>query len=71
MTTKVRSSRVGIFDMAGRAAGIAGNALYAGRNTDRFVAGTLNTVATADSFGTANTGTEDRTNMGKGYTPVP
>lgn len=57
--------------MTGKAAGIAGNALHAGRSTDQFVAGTVNTVATADSFGTANTGTEDRTNMDRGYIPVP
>lgn len=67
-TTEIKSSRVGIFDMAGKAAEIARNAVHAGRSTDRFAAGNLNTVATADSFDTANTGTEDHPN--KGHIPV-
>lgn len=56
--------------MPGKAADIADNAVHAGRSTDRFVAGTPNTVATADSFDTANTGTEDHSNKDRGI-PVP
>lgn len=73
MTTESeeKSSRAGISNMADTAADIAGSALYADRSTDRFLAGILNTVATADSFDTANTGTEHRPNMDRGRTPVP
>jgi hypothetical protein len=64
-TTETRSSRADITDMAGKAAEIARNARHAGRSTDRFVAGTLNTLATVDSFDTANIGTEDHPNRGR------
>jgi hypothetical protein len=57
--------------MAGKAQDRAGSALYADHSMDRFAAGNLNTVATASSFDTANTGTEDHPNMDKGNKAVP
>ena len=44
----MKSSRVGIFDTAGRAADIADSASHGDRSTDRIVANTVNTAATAN-----------------------
>ena len=44
----MNSSRVGIFDTAGMAADIAGSAPRGARSTDRIVANTVNTAATAN-----------------------
>ena len=44
----MKNSRVGIFDTAGRAADIAGSASHGDRSTDRIVANTVNTAATAN-----------------------
>jgi hypothetical protein len=44
----MNSSRVGIFDTAGMAADIAGSASHGARSTDRIVANTVNTAATAN-----------------------
>ena len=44
----MKSSKVGIFDTAGRAADIADSASHGDRSTDRIVANTVNTAATAN-----------------------
>ena len=44
----MRSSRVGILDMAGKAADIVGSGAHGARSTDRIVANTVNTAATAN-----------------------
>ena len=44
----MRSSRVGILDMAGKAADIVGSGAHGVRSTDRIVANTVNTAATAN-----------------------
>jgi hypothetical protein len=54
----MNSSRVGIFDTADRASGIAGSALHGDRSTDRFVANTVNTAATANIADTERPNTD-------------
>ena len=66
---------MGIFDMAGRVADTAGNALHGDRSRDHVVASTANSLATANTVDIANTaGTEhpsmDRSRS-KGHMPVP
>ena len=51
----MHSSKVGIFDMAGRTADRAGNALHVAHSTDPFVADMLNRLATAYNADIANT----------------
>jgi hypothetical protein len=51
----MHSSKVGIFDMAGRTADRAGNALHVDHSTDRFVANMINSLATAYNADIANT----------------
>ena len=63
---RTRSSKVGIFDRAGRAAGKADNAERAGRSTDRFAADILNNFATANNTGIANTAGIEHPSMGQG-----
>lgn len=48
------SSRVHIFDTAGRAVDITDNALHADHSRDRLAVNIPNTVATAGNVGTAN-----------------
>src|SRR2546427_12343124 len=64
---QMRSSRVGILDMAGKAADIVGSGAHGVRSTDRIVANTVNTAATA------NTADTEHPNMdrSKGHRPVP
>jgi len=54
---------VGIFDTAGMAGDIAGSASHGARSTDRIVANTASTVATANSADIANTVDTERPNM--------
>ena len=63
----MRSSRVGILDMAGKAAGIVGSGARGVRSTDRIVANTVNTAATA------NTADTEHPNMdrSKDHRPAP
>jgi hypothetical protein len=63
-----------MLDTVGKGGDIAGNAIHGGRSTDQFVAGTLNTVATANSFDIANTGGIEDPNMdrnSRGHILVP
>ena len=59
--------------MIRRAADITGNAAHGGRSTGQFVANSLNTAATANSSGIANTGTghPNKDRSSKDYIPVP
>ena len=59
--------------MAGMAANIAGSASHGARNTDQFVADTLNTVATANSADIANTADTEHPNMdcSRDHMPAP
>jgi hypothetical protein len=63
----MRSSRVGIPDTAGKAADIVGSGARGVRSTDRIVANTVNTAATA------NTADTEHPNMdrSRGHRPVP
>jgi len=54
----MKSSKVGIFDTAGRAADIADSASHGDRSTDRIVANTVNTAATANIADTEHPNTE-------------
>ena len=55
----IRNGKVNLFGMAGTAEGRAGSALHGDHSTDQFVANALNTAATVNSAGNANTaGTE-------------
>ena len=56
----MKSSRVGIFDTAGRAADIADSASHGDRSTDRIVANTVNTAATANIADTEDPHTDHR-----------
>jgi len=69
----MRNSKVGIFDMAGRAADRADNALRAAHSTDRFVADILNTLATANSADIAETADTEHPSLdhSTGHMAVP
>ena len=54
----MNSSRVDIFGTADRAADRAGSASHAARNTDHFVANTVNTAATANIADTEHPNTD-------------
>ena len=63
----MRSSRVGIPDTAGKAADIVGSGARGVRSTDRIVADTVNTAATANTADTEHP-SMDRS---KGHRPAP
>jgi hypothetical protein len=54
----MNNSTVGIFDTAGMAADIAGSASHGARSTDRIVANTVNTAATANIVDTEHPNTD-------------
>jgi hypothetical protein len=64
---------VGIFDTAGMAGDIAGNASHGARSMDRIAANTVSTVATANSADIANTVDTEHPNMdhSRDHMPAP
>jgi hypothetical protein len=62
-----------MFDTAGMASDIAGNAIRGDHSTDQFVANSLNTVATVNSADIANTADIEHPSMdcSRGHRPVP
>jgi hypothetical protein len=65
------SSRVHIFDTAGRAADITDNALHAGHSRDRLAVNIPNTVATADNVGAANIADSEHSGMDRSKDHIP
>jgi len=63
----MRSSRVGIPDTAGKAADIVGSGARGVRSTDRIVANTVNTAATANTADTEH----PHMDRNKGHRPAP